>query len=120
MATKNGVRIVQGENATFDIKLRDCDGDPFDISGFDLYKVCLTNADNSILEVSETVNANGSVVTAPAGLATILRVAVNSADTAGLKIGDRLPVGVVLDNSGTPNPRARKFENALVVEASPC
>lgn len=114
------VRLVQGENAEFTIKLRDSVGDPFDLTNFNKFKICLPGL-NGKIEISEVANANLSIaaITGDDILGKIL-VTLKAADTLLLSIGERQDIGLIIDNAGTPNPRAKNFDGSLSVEASPC
>lgn len=114
------INITQGQTKVFTIKLRDKDGDPYDISGFDQFKVCLPQNGGGALDITEVANANGSVVTDVSGLATKLQVTVNYLDSETLQIGERQDIGLVLNNSGTPNPTPQNFPGELNVKASIC
>jgi len=114
------IDIVQGENSTFDIKLRDSEGDPFDLTNFDEYTVCLPLTSGT-LSLTQVANANGSLI-ALSGNALLgkLNVSVNSVDTTLLKVADRQDIGLELNNNGTPNPRRQKFAGVLNVTATIC
>lgn len=113
------ITITVGEKAQFEIKLRDIYGDPYDLSGFDKFKVCIPVGQGSGLTVSETPNANGSVVAKITGKTYQgLNVTLAAADTTGLEVEDRLYIDIELDNAGTPNPKRQRFKNALNVDDS--
>jgi len=114
------VNITRGENKTFTITIRDQDGDPFDLTNFDQYKVCLPLTATH-LDITEIANANGSVTTL-LGSAVLgkIQVYVNYVDTALLKIGERQDIGVLLNNSTTPNPRGQTNTGVLNVKAAIC
>jgi hypothetical protein len=111
------VRIVKGENATFTIRLRDQDGDPFDLTPFDQFRVCLPGIGETPVQVTETVNVSGSVA-AVAGNPILgkITVTVKAPDTGVLGFGERQDVDLELNNATTPNPRRTRFKAVLNVE----
>jgi len=112
------ITITKGEKAVFDIKLRDELGDPYDMSGFDEYKVCLPTGSGGTLEITQNQNANGSVVSSISGETYQgLNVTVGSTDSATLTEEDRLSISVELNNAATPNPKRAVLRNALNVES---
>ena len=114
------VTIIQGENATFTIKLRDADGDPFDISGFDKYKVCLPATDGEVM-ISEVANLNGSIITVDGNpILGKLSVQLKAADTLLLLEEERMDIDLELDVAASAAPRRAKFKNVLTVLSSLC
>lgn len=114
------VNITRGENKTITIKLRDQDGDPFDMSGFDEFTVCFPT-EGDPLEITQVANTNGSVTTKITGETFQgLTVVLKAADSANLKVGERQDIGVILNNNATPNPRSETFERVLNVKAGLC
>ena len=110
------INITKGEKSVFEIKLRDADGDPFDMSGFDKYTVCIPVGQGQGLKVTEVQNANGSVVAAITGqLYRGLAVTLGPGDTANLEADDRLYIDIELDNASTPSPKRQRFKNAVNV-----
>lgn len=116
----NKVKIIQGENAVFTIKLRDEAGDPFDLTPYDKFKVCLPTPSGAVT-ISEIANANGSIVTVD-GISELgkLKVQVKAADSLQLTVDERMNIDLELDNAGTPDPRKARFENVLTVLTSLC
>jgi hypothetical protein len=113
--------ITQGENAVFTIKLRDEEGDPFDLTAYDKFSVCMPKSDGDTLEVTEVANANGSIVTVLGdALLGKLQVAVKSGDTSDLLADERLDIGVKIDVAASPDPRIKTLKNVLTVEENPC
>jgi len=112
------ITITKGEKAVFDIKLRDELGDPYDLTNFDQFTVCLPKGSGSSLEITEVQNANGSVVAKITGKTYQgLTVTVGADDTSELEEEQRLSISVELDNAATPNPKRIVLKNALNVEA---
>ena len=115
------VNITRGENKVFTIKIKDQDGDAFDLTNFDEFDVCLPLEGGTKLTISEVANANGSVVAIlGAAVNGKLQVTVNNVDTSLLKVADRQDIGVVLNNAATPNPKPKNGEGVLNVKANPC
>jgi hypothetical protein len=115
------INVTQGENKVFTVKLRDANGDPFDLTSFTKYKVCLPLTGGVKLEVTEVANANGSVV-ALLGNAILgkIEVTLNFNDTASLNEGERQDIGIVLNNAGDTDPRSKNAEAVLNVSAAVC
>jgi len=115
------VNITRGENKVFTIRIKDQDGDAYDLTAFDEFDVCLPLPGGSKLTISEVANANGSVVSIlGAAINGKLQVTVNNVDTSALNVGERQDIGVVLNNSTTPNPKPKNGEGVLNVKANPC
>lgn len=115
------IEITQGENAEFDIKLRDGGGDPFNLTDFDQFKICFPSITTSSLEVSEVSNAAGSFIEISGNpVLGVLKVEIKFADTANLKIGSGQDIVLQLNNSATPNPKKKRFERVLRVEDGGC
>lgn len=117
---KSMINITRGENKVFTIKVKDQDGDAFDLTDFDEFDVCLP-LESGKLTISEAPNPNGSVVAIlGAAINGKLQVTVNNVDTNTLKVADRQDIGVVLNNSATPNPKPKNGEGVLNVKPNPC
>jgi len=114
------VTIIQGENSSFTVKLRDGNGDPFDVTAFDKFKICLQGA-NAPIEITEVANVNGSIVTLGGNsILGLLTVQIKSQDTLLLLEEERMDIDLELNNAATPNPRRAKFKNVLTVLSSLC
>ena len=116
------INITQGENKTFTVTVRDQDGNPFDLTTFTKFKVCLLLVDGATyLEVTEVANANGSVVAILGNpILGKLQVTLNFNDTASLFVGTGLDVGLVLNNAGETDPRPKRGEGVLNVYEAVC
>jgi len=115
------IKITQGENKTFTITLRDKDGNPFDLSNFSKFKVCLPLENDAKLTLTELINGNGSIVAILGSpLLGKLEVTVNFLDTLNLKPGANQDIGVVLDNAGNTDPRPKNGLGVLTVEDAVC
>jgi hypothetical protein len=111
--------ITRGEKATFDIFLEKKNSfpRPVDLTNFDAFKVCLPLDAGGFLEITDTVNANGSIVTQTGSpLLGQLNVVVGSADSLLLKGGFGQDIDVEWDNVATPNPKRKRINKALNVE----
>lgn len=113
------IRIVAGEQAEFLIKLRDGEGDPFDLTDFDKASLFLP-VNGETLEVKETANANGSSIERqePYVLGR-LKVVLKTLDTRNLKVAERQDLGLTIDNSVDPAPRSKNLTASLSVEPNP-
>lgn len=113
------VNIRQGQQKKFTLHVRLKDGF-YDLTNFDEFKVCLPT-NNGHLDITETINANGSivVVTGPPAQGD-LEVTLSYLDSVSLKVGERLNIGLLLDNSVTPNPQPLVAEGVLNVKAAIC
>lgn len=115
------IKIIQGENAVFTIKLRDELGDAVDLTPYDKYSVCLPAADGSVITISEVANANASIATVDGSpIKGFLKVQVKLGDTALLLVEDRMTIDLLLDNAGSPDPKKAQFANVLTVLSSLC
>ena len=110
------IRINKGEKKQFEIHLRKENGDPFDLTGYDKFRVALPKGSGQALTVTQVANGNGSVV-AVLGSATlgVLQVTVGRLDTAALVAGDRLSIDLEIDVTATPAPRRERFVDSLAV-----
>ena len=114
------VTVVQGQQKVFKVRLRTADDDPYDLTAFTKYKVCLPLSSGT-LEITEVANGNGSVVAlSGAAEAGILEVTLNFNDSANLKVGERQDIGVQIDNAGETNPQPIPGAGLLNVKAAIC
>lgn len=120
MADENDevIIITKGEDATFDIFLVNQAGRPVDLTTFTEFKFCV-EGDAATIELSETPNANGSVVdkVAPDVLGQI-RVTLDQVDTALLREGFSQDIDLEWGD-GTTRKRKR-IHKGLNVEGSIC
>lgn len=77
------VKIVQGEDKSINLRLRDENGDPFDITGADPLKAIFKKTDGTLLE--KGIGTGVAIVNGPAGKLT---VDLEDADTSALKVGE--------------------------------
>ena len=114
------INITKGETKVFTVKVRDQNGDPFDLTNFDKFKVCLPNIAGT-QDVTEVASANGSV-TAISGSPLLgkIQVTLNYLDTTNLSEGTGQNIGLVVDNAMTPNPRPKNTDGALNVYPAVC
>lgn len=116
----SGVTIIKGEFKTFAIKLTDQNGDPFDLTNYDLYKVCIAITSGEV-SVSETPLASGSVVTVTGDpVLGTLEVKMQPDETSQLVAGSRQTIDVEVDKSLTPSPRRSRIKEVLTVEDFTC
>lgn len=115
------VTIVRSEKSSFTLKLRDSAGDPFDISAYDKYKVCIPADDGSVVEITEVANGNNSIVVLD-GNAILGRliVTINQVDTALLLEEERQDLQLVLDVAASAAPKIAVFKNVLTVLGNIC
>ena len=116
------VKIIQGENAEFTIKLRDENCDPYDLTNFSKFKVCMQGAsDGTVVEITETPNANDSKVEL-LGNAVLgkLKVTLDALDTVLLNPAERADIDLEIDSAAGDNPKRTRFEAALTVLESMC
>lgn len=73
------IKIIQGATKKFNIRLKDGNGDAFNVAGTCV--LSLKQTDGDFLEVTEAANANGSVLT-PTDASGKLAVVLAGADTA--------------------------------------
>lgn len=102
------VKIVQGEDKTVNLRLRDENGDPFDITGATPLKAIFKKTDGTLLE--KGLGTGVVIVNGPAGKLT---VDLEDADTALLKVGEFQDFEVEI-NIGTAKTIVQ-FQKALTV-----
>ena len=114
------IGITKGENKEITLKIRDKEGDPFDLTNFTKFKVCFPNAGTGLV-ISEVANANGSVV-ALSGSAILgkLVVTLNYQDSATLEEGESLDIGVKVNSTAEDNPRSAVIAGELTVYPEVC
>lgn len=78
------VKVIQGEDKVINLRLRDENGDPFDISTATLIKAIFKKADGTLL-TKQTGGSGVSIVNGPAGKLT---VDLDDSDTILLKVGE--------------------------------
>ena len=111
--------ITIGEKFTGELKLRDVDGDPFDMSPYDKFKVCIPTGGGGGLVISETQNANGSVLSKITGKTYQgLNIVIGKDDSKGLTEYDRTYIDVELDNAGGTITKRQRIDNAVVIDGS--
>src|SRR3990172_4159356 len=116
-----GIEITKGEDAVFTIKLRNEFNDPFNLTNYDKFQVCLPKTDGSFLNITDVANINGSVVEIIGDpLLGKLQVTVDEVDTATLRVDERVDVDIELDNLAMPSPRRKRLKNVLTVVSSVC
>lgn len=116
------INITRGEKKTFTIKIRDQNGDAFDLTNFPNYKVCLPLMEGTNkLEITNVANANGSIVSL-LGAATQgkLQVVVGFVDTDLLQEGEGQDIGVVLNTVAEDDPRPKNGSGVLNVFPPVC
>lgn len=79
------IRVVQGEDKTIDLKIRDSDNDPFDLTGYTTIVAKFKNTDGSLLSL-----AVGTGVTVLSAVLGRLQLNLSDAQTALLKAGEFL------------------------------
>ena len=110
------IRINRGEQKAFEIHLRKENGDPFDLTLYDKFKVAIPKGQGSALVVTQTANANGSVVAISGSpLLGVLVVTIKKPDTLALVAGDRLNIDMEIDITATPAPRRERFQDSLAI-----
>jgi len=115
------ITIDRGEKKIFEIDFRLKTGRPFDLTGFDRFKVCLPIGSGSKVELTDVANANGSIVEILGNaILGILKVTVGPDDTLKLVADQRLYIDVEIDKSATPGPIRERFLDALNVTESVC
>jgi hypothetical protein len=113
---------VQGGKLEFEIALVDENSRPVDTTVYDLYKICIKRTATTRLEVSQTANANGSIMTRIGSPVTgVFKVLINPADTLLLNVAERQEIDLELKESATPTNTVRVvFHDRLTVVASSC
>lgn len=115
------LKIIQGSTRTLTLRIRDEEDDPIDLTTYDKFLVCLTQSDGTTLQITESANANGSVVnTVGDPILGKLSVLIKAADSELLRVGARQTVYVEWDITASPDPQRAKVENALEVEDFNC
>ena len=109
------INIDKGEKKVFEIDLRLKNGRPFNLTGYDKLKVgFLKDGETEKLQISQTVNANGSVVAILGNeILGILEITVGAADSALLTPKERLAIDIEIDKAATPGPLRERFLDAL-------
>ena len=116
----SNVTIIKGEQKKYSIRLTDKNGAPFDLTTYDLQKVCIRTAQGEV-SITETPNPNGSVVNIIGDpVLGELEVLMQPADTNALNEGSRQTIDVEIDISSTPSPRRSKLEEVLTVKGFAC
>ena len=113
------ITIVQGETIVFTLKLRKANGDPYDLTNFDKYKVCFKGADGSVVSVDQAgVDSKVEVLSSP--LLGLLQVTLDKTFTATLYPDDRQHIHLEIDNAATPAPKRAVYEGVLTVKEFLC
>ena len=114
------VTIIKGELKTFAIKLTDQDANPFDLTNYDLYRVCIAIPSGEV-SISETALPSGSVVVIVGDpILGTLEVKMQPAETSLLQTGTRQTIDVEVDRSADPGPRRSRIKEVLTVESFTC
>lgn len=108
--------ITIGEKAIGELKLRDIEGDPFDMSAYDKFTVCIPSGQGQGIEITEVQNANGSIVSKITGETYQgLNLTVGKEDTKLLTASDRTYLDIELDNTAGTITKRQRIENALII-----
>lgn len=113
-------QIIKGEKAEFTIKLLDSNDDPYDLTSFDEFKVCLLKDDKSILEITDVASGDSVVAVDGSSVKGKLLVTIDAADTALLKADDDADVDGLINNATTPNPKGFHIPKGLQVIETLC
>lgn len=116
------VVITVGEKAEFDIFLeKESFPRCVDLTTFDKFKVCLPTEEGTPLEITEIVNANGSIVAKiSGGTYGQLKVTLGVVDTNLLKVEFGQDIDIEWDIDASPGPKRKRLHKALNVEDSNC
>jgi hypothetical protein len=122
VATENEsvIIITRGEKVEFDIFLEKTTlPRPFDLTNFDLFKVVLPTSSGTPLVLTETINANGSIVEkiTPDVLGH-LKVTIFPEDSALLEPAFGQDIDLEWDNDASPNTKRKRLHKVLHVEDS--
>lgn len=93
-----GVEIVQTRQIVFNVKLRDANDDPYDLTPVTAISICFTNADGTDLVLS--LSAGISVVGNP--VLGVVQVALTAAQTNLLDLVDSATLELALITTGDP------------------
>lgn len=112
--------VIQGEDKTLTIKLRDSDGDPIDLTPYvgglpDDIVFCIKRADETSLELKLSTTG----VTVLSAVLGRIQVVISDTETALLEIG---PLGFELEliKSGGTDKNIIQFKEALEVVERVC
>lgn len=115
------INIDKGEKKVFTIDFRLSNGRPFDLTGYDKFRASIPKGSGEKLEVTQTVNANGSKVEILGNpILGILQVTIGKVDSNALEVGERLALDVEIDKTATPGPTRERFLDALNVIDNLC
>lgn len=113
------LRITGGESLNFTVKLRDEDGDPFDLTEFSKIEFRFPN-NNGTTAVTNTAQGATSFCGID-GLAVLgkINVQLDRAETSVFKVGERQDFTLILESESGDERRIKTFENELSVESAP-
>lgn len=118
MMKSQKISLIQGERVVFALFLQDDDGHPFDLTSFNQFSLSLPKTDGSILTITQAgVDPASKIILFPGTDAEVgkLEVTISQTDTVLLKIAEKQDIQLLLNNSGTPNPRKVIFADVLDV-----
>lgn len=81
--TQKPVKVVQGEDKIIDLKIRDENGDPYDLTGYSAIEAKFKNTDGTLLTL-----AVGTGVTVVSAILGRIQLSLTDLQTAELKAGD--------------------------------
>ena len=106
------VRVVQGEDVTVTVNIKDGDGNPYDLSNVTAINVQVENTDGSTASFTLAGGA-AAVVTAAAG---VMSFTISDTASALLLVGDTQPIEIILDEGSSR--RIVQITRALKVVAA--
>ena len=115
------VNINRGSDKQFNIKLFDQDGNPFNLTNYVQFQICIKISASNTLTISETANANGSTVDkdTPNELGRLL-VDIKAADVATLRVMEGQDIDLKIAKAAGAEPRTFHFNNVLNVFDNLC
>ncbi len=115
------ILVTKGEEAIFSIFLEKTTlPRPVDLTTFDEFKLCVISESGTPLELTETANANGSLIekVAPDNLGQ-LRVTIKPADTLLLAVSFGQDIDIEWGIAASPTtPKRKRLHKILNVEDS--
>jgi len=115
------IKIDKGEKKIFYVDLRLANGRPFDLTGYDKLRASIPKGSDDKLEITQTVNGNGSLVEVSGNVILgVLKITVGKNDSKNLVEGERLYLDIEIDKTATPGPIRERFVDALNVVDNLC
>jgi len=108
------VKIIQGQDKTFRVKLRDKNGDPYDLTSNTEISACFMKADGTVLTVTKTSTA----IVVASLIKGFIDVSLTDAETILLAVGEKQDFQVCVDY-GTVK-RCSIAKQLLTVEQTLC